>query len=148
MRDKPKGWDLYQVHVLFTEQNGHNPAKKAHFNVLYLGKNIIGDGCVLGLGVSQSFGNGALERSHETQTTLSQKPLADDPTENIKIPLYLMAEPEVTTMVVEPGEFIILGSTGLWSMLTNEEIVGLVGWWLDRKGEYQVGDDVAGFGKW
>jgi pyruvate dehydrogenase phosphatase len=113
-----------------------------------MGKNIIGDGCVLGLGVSQSFGNGALKRSHETQTILSQKSLADDPTENIKIPLYLMAEPEVTTMVAEPSDFIILGSTGLWSMLTNEEIVGLVGWWLDRKGGYQVGDDVAGFGKW
>jgi pyruvate dehydrogenase phosphatase len=29
--------------------------------------------------------------------------------------------------------FIIMGTDGLWEKLTNEEVVGLVGKWVDRK---------------
>jgi pyruvate dehydrogenase phosphatase len=29
--------------------------------------------------------------------------------------------------------FIVMGTDGLWEKLTNEEVVGLVGKWLDRK---------------
>jgi pyruvate dehydrogenase phosphatase len=29
--------------------------------------------------------------------------------------------------------FIVMGTDGLWEKLTNEEVVGLVGKWVDRK---------------
>jgi pyruvate dehydrogenase phosphatase len=29
--------------------------------------------------------------------------------------------------------FIVMGTDGLWEKLTNEEVVGLVGKWIDRK---------------
>ena len=40
--------------------------------------------------------------------------------------------------------FIVMGTDGLWEKLTNEEVVGLVGKWIDRKN----GTDKLGwFGK-
>jgi pyruvate dehydrogenase phosphatase len=42
------------------------------------------------------------------------------------------AEPEITTIEVKPGDFLIMASAGLWQSLTSEEAVGLVGLWLDR----------------
>jgi pyruvate dehydrogenase phosphatase len=46
------------------------------------------------------------------------------------------AEPVVTTTKVEPknGDFVVMATDGLWEMLTNEEVVGLVGQWLDAQG--------------
>jgi pyruvate dehydrogenase phosphatase len=36
---------------------------------------------------------------------------------------------------VEPenGDFVVMATDGLWEMLTNEEVVGLVGQWLDAQ---------------
>jgi len=32
------------------------------------------------------------------------------------------------------GDFLVLASDGLWESLTNEEVVGLVGKWLEERG--------------
>jgi pyruvate dehydrogenase phosphatase len=50
-------------------------------------------------------------------------------------PPYVTAEPVVTTTRVEPekGDFVVMATDGLWEMLTNEEVVGLVGQWLDSQ---------------
>jgi pyruvate dehydrogenase phosphatase len=51
----------------------------------------------------------------------------------------LTAEPVVTTTTIAPADmanaFIVMGTDGLWEKLTNEEVVGLVGRFLDRKTE-------------
>jgi pyruvate dehydrogenase phosphatase len=46
------------------------------------------------------------------------------------------AEPIITTTKVDPsnGDFVVMATDGLWEMLTNEEVVGLVGEWLDTQG--------------
>ena len=51
----------------------------------------------------------------------------------MKTPPYLTAEPEVTTTKIEPGDFLIMATGGLWEWLTSEDAVGLVGWWLDSR---------------
>jgi pyruvate dehydrogenase phosphatase len=56
---------------------------------------------------------------------------------NFKSPPYVTAEPVVTTTTLSPADtkdaFIVMGTDGLWEKLTNEEVVGLVGKWLDKK---------------
>ena len=51
----------------------------------------------------------------------------------------MTAEPVITTTTISPTDmsnaFIVMGTDGLWEKLTNEEVVGLVGRFLDRKTE-------------
>ncbi|RXW17260.1 hypothetical protein EST38_g8595 [Candolleomyces aberdarensis] len=49
---------------------------------------------------------------------------------------YLTAEPEVTTFYVKPGDFIVLGTKGLFECLSDEEVVGLVGVWVEERRRY------------
>jgi len=66
---------------------------------------------------------------------LSGECLGDWPTEDLLTPPYFTAEPEVTTFEsVKRGDFLVLASDGLWDSLTNEEVVGLVGKWLEERG--------------
>jgi len=36
-------------------------------------------------------------------------------------------------MTVQPGDFLIMSTRGMWDRLTSEEAVGLVGMWLDEQ---------------
>jgi len=83
--------------------------------------------------LTRAFGLAAYKWSREIQERVHREYLGDPPTSNVR---YLTAEPEITTIEVKPGDFLILGSAGLWNSLTSEEAVGLVGLWLDR-GMYQ-----------
>ena len=60
----------------------------------------------------------------------------------LKTPPYVTAEPIITTTKVEPekGDFVVMATDGLWEMLTNEEVVGLVGQWLDTQGKLNGGN--------
>ncbi|KAG7112653.1 hypothetical protein HYQ45_017198 [Verticillium longisporum] len=57
------------------------------------------------------------------------------PGEDRVTPPYVTAEPVVTTTKVNPenGDFLVLATDGLWEMLTNEEVVGLVGKWIETQ---------------
>ncbi|KAG2024151.1 phophatase 2C family protein [Coprinopsis cinerea AmutBmut pab1-1] len=48
-------------------------------------------------------------------------------------PTYLRALPTVTTLPVKPGDFVVLGSKGLWECLSSDEVVGLVGAWVEER---------------
>jgi pyruvate dehydrogenase phosphatase len=41
----------------------------------------------------------------------------------------------VTTTKIHPekGDFLVMATDGLWEMLTNEEVVGLVGKWIESQ---------------
>lgn len=52
---------------------------------------------------------------------------------HIKSPPDLTAKPEVTVTSVQPGDFLIMGTRGMWERLTSEEAVGLIGTWLDEQ---------------
>jgi pyruvate dehydrogenase phosphatase len=53
----------------------------------------------------------------------------------VKTPPYVTAEPVITTTKIEPekGDFVVMATDGLWEMLTNEEVVGLVGKWIEAQ---------------
>ena len=127
-----KGQDSYEVHVLSLDQNAHNPAEEARMNALHPDEKIMENGRVLGWGMSRAFGDAAYKWSLEIQNRLHLEYLGDRPRPNVKTPPYFTAEPEITTTEVQPGDFLVLASDGLWDCLTNEEVVGLVGLWLGK----------------
>ncbi|KAG6879011.1 hypothetical protein C0992_005901 [Termitomyces sp. T32_za158] len=82
-------------------------------------------------GLSRAFGLGPYKWSFDIQRRLHKDFMGEPPIESsLKTPIT--AEPSVVTIDVKPGDFLVLGTSGLWNSLTNEEVVGLVGLWLNR----------------
>lgn len=132
----------YEVHVLSVEQDGHNPAEEYRLNAHHPGEAVVVNGRVLGMGPSRAFGDAMYKWSKEIQWKLKRSFLGRTPPANVKTPPYLTAEPEITSMEVRPGDFLILGTDGLWECLTSGEAVGLVALWLEgQKGEHREGTD-------
>ena len=131
--EKRKGECFYDVHVLTTDQDAHNPTEEARLTALHPNENVIEKGHVLGCRASRAFGLAMYKWSREIQDRLHNEYLGDRPPENLKTPPYITAEPEITTITVKSGDFLVMASSGLWNCLTNEEVVGLVGLWLNRE---------------
>jgi pyruvate dehydrogenase phosphatase len=99
--------------------------------------NVVRNGRVLGgLEPSRAFGDASYKWSVQTIEELKKSFFARTPSSLLKTPPYVTAEPIITTTKVEPekGDFVVMATDGLWEMLTNEEVVGLVGQWLDAEG--------------
>src|SRR5262245_29943733 len=107
--------------------------RKEHPGEPYVVKN----GRILGgLEPSRAFGDAYYKWSLQTNEELKKSYFARTPSQLLKTPPYVTAEPIITTTKVEPekGDFVVMATDGLWEMLTNEEVVGLVGQWLDAQG--------------
>src|SRR5690242_6331455 len=105
--------------------------------------NVVRNGRILGgLEPSRAFGDASYKWSLETNAELKKSYFARSPSSLLKTPPYVTAEPIVTTTKVEPekGDFVVMATDGLWEMLTNEEVVGLVGQWLDTQGKVNGGN--------
>ena len=89
-----------------------------------------------GLEPSRAFGDAIYKWSKETQEKMKNSYFGRSPSKYLKTPPYVTAEPVVTTTKVDPanGDFVVMATDGLWEMLTNEEVVGLVGQWLETQG--------------
>ncbi|KAF7315005.1 PPM-type phosphatase domain-containing protein [Mycena indigotica] len=132
-RKTDDGKIMYDVHVLSEDQTVNNPQEvarllAAHPNEPELLDRLFRD---CGRKITRAFGDGMMKWSRDFQIWLRQNTLSDEPSPFCLTPPYLSAEPEVTTTDIHPGDFVILASRGLWNSLTNEEVVGLVGLWLD-----------------
>ncbi|KAJ7765669.1 phosphatase 2C-like domain-containing protein [Mycena metata] len=128
------GKTIYDVHVLSVDQTGKNEAEVARLTAEHPGEALFNDrGRFLGWGITRAFGNGVMKWSKELQEFLQEKCLGDKPRATLLTPPYFTALPEITTTVVQPGDFMVMASDGLWDCLTNEEVVGVVGAWLGRK---------------
>ncbi|KAG6820916.1 hypothetical protein H0H93_009690 [Arthromyces matolae] len=82
-------------------------------------------------GVSRAFGLGPYKWSAEIQERLHRDFGGDTPIPALQTPLT--AEPSMKTIDIQPGDFLVMATNGLWKSLTNEEVVGLVGLWLNKK---------------
>lgn len=72
----------------------------------------------------------------EIQQKLNKSFFARLPHKNTKTPPYVTAEPVITSVhiALKNEDFVVMASDALWEMLTNEEVVGLVGQWkLDQE---------------
>lgn len=98
--------------------------------------NVVRNGRILGgLEPSRAFGDAYYKWSLKTNEELKKSYFSRTPSSLLKTPPYVTAEPIITTTKVEPekGDFVVMATDGLWEMLTNEEVVGLVGQWLDAE---------------
>jgi pyruvate dehydrogenase phosphatase len=88
-----------------------------------------------GLEPTRAFGDASYKWTQEITDKLKRHFFAKSQRSGFKTPPYVTAEPVVTTTKVEPekGDFLVMATDGLWEMLTNEEVVGLVGKWLESQ---------------
>ncbi|ORY08953.1 phosphatase 2C-like domain-containing protein [Clohesyomyces aquaticus] len=97
--------------------------------------NVVRNGRILGgLEPSRAFGDAIYKWTSKTNAELKESYFGRTPSPHLKSPPYVTAEPIITTTKVEKGDFVVMATDGLWEMLTNEEVVGLVGQWLDTQG--------------
>lgn len=97
---------------------------------------VIRNGRVLGgLEPTRAFGDAFYKWSVDTQLKIKKEFFGRTPSTLLKTPPYVTAEPVVTTTQIQPenGDFLVLATDGLWEMLTNEEVVGLVGRWIEEQ---------------
>ncbi|KAI9801242.1 MAG: hypothetical protein M1833_002812 [Piccolia ochrophora] len=122
---------------LSVDQTGGNEQEAARIRSEHPGENgVIRDGRVLGrLEPTRAFGDAIYKWSRETQQQLKKSFFGRTPPDNLRSPPYVTAEPVVTSTKVDPekGDFLVMATDGLWEMLTNEEVIGLVGQWLDTQ---------------
>lgn len=122
---------------LSEDQTGSNPNEEARMRAEHPGEDhVIYRGRVLGnLEPTRAFGDAAYKWSKDVQEQIRNKFFGRAPNSLLKTPPYVTAEPVVTTTNIEPskGDFVVLATDGLWEMLTNEEVVGLVGQWVEAQ---------------
>jgi len=122
---------------LSDDQTGSTKSEEKRIRAEHPGEeHAIRNGRVLGgLEPTRAFGDAFYKWSHETQTKLKSQFFGRNPHPLLKTPPYVTAEPVITTTKIEPenGDFLVMATDGLWEMLTNEEVVGLVGKWIEEQ---------------
>lgn len=123
--------------ALSEDQTGSNPGEAARMRREHPGEdNVVRNGRVLGgLEPSRAFGDAVYKWSREVGGKLRESFFGRSPSPLLKTPPYVTAEPVITTTRIEPerGDFVVLATDGLWEMLTNDEVVGLVGQWIEAQ---------------
>ena len=134
---------------LSEDQTGGTPSEDARLRQAHPGEEYVTHkGRILGqLEPSRAFGDAIYKWSRETAMHVKASFFGKTPSALLKTPPYVTAEPIVTTTKVEPsnGDFLVMATDGLWECLTNEEVIGLVGQWLDH---HKKGGNSAGFSSW
>ncbi|KAL8704080.1 MAG: hypothetical protein Q9201_002741 [Fulgogasparrea decipioides] len=127
---------LWTAQPLSEDQTGGTPSEIARLQAEHPGEpNVVAHGRILGgLEPSRAFGDASYKWTRDIQEMVKKNWFGRNPVALLKTPPYVTAEPIVTTtkMMPEKGDFVVLATDGLWEMLTNEEVVGLVGRWLEH----------------
>ncbi|KAL8827923.1 MAG: hypothetical protein Q9170_006822, partial [Blastenia crenularia] len=126
----------WTAQALSEDQTGGTPSEMARLRAEHPGEpNVVAHGRILGnLEPSRAFGDAHYKWTKDVQEMIKKAWFGRSPLSLLKTPPYVTAEPVVTTtkMMPEKGDFVVLATDGLWEMLTNEEVVGLVGKWLEE----------------
>ncbi|KAJ7494306.1 phosphatase 2C-like domain-containing protein [Mycena galericulata] len=131
-RETDDGKITYDVHVLSVDHSPENPAEKALIESAHEGEDVLADGTLFGRPYTRALGDGKLKWNREIQTRLHRDYLSAAPDPNVKTPPYISAKPDVNSIKILPGDFLVLSSRWLAECLTDEEVVGLVGVWLEK----------------
>ena len=122
---------------LSVDQTGGTPSEDARLRAEHPGEPYVTmNGRILGgLEPSRAFGDAIYKWSTETQWKMKNTYFGRTPSKYLKTPPYVTAEPVVTRTKIDPssGDFVVMATDGLWEMLTNEEVVGLVGQWMENQ---------------
>jgi pyruvate dehydrogenase phosphatase len=131
------GTGMWTATALSEDQTGSNTDEANRMRKEHPGEeHVVRNGRVLGgLEPTRAFGDAVYKWSREVAYKLKSSFFGRNPSPLLKTPPYVTAEPVVTTTKVDPdqGDFLVLATDGLWEMLTNEEVVGLVGQWIESQ---------------
>ena len=123
--------------ALSEDQTGGTPSEDIRLRAEHPGEEYVTHkGRILGqLEPSRAFGDAIYKWSRETANRVKSSFFGKTPSSLLKTPPYVTAEPIISTTKIDPsrGDFLVLATDGLWECLTNEEVVGLVGQWLDQQ---------------
>lgn len=129
---------------LSVDQTGSNKDEEARMRKAHPGEdNVIRHGRVLGgLEPTRAFGDATYKWTRQVSERLKESFFGRTPSQLLRTPPYVTAEPVVTTTKIEPekGDFVVMATDGLWEMLTNEEVVGLVGQWIEKHSSESKGN--------
>lgn len=120
--------------ALSIDQTGSNEAEAKRMQLEHPGEEerVIRRGRVLGsLEPTRAFGDARYKWSKAIQDRIA----TNFAPQELKTPPYVTARPIITTTKIHPekGDFMVIASDGLYELLSNEEIVGLVVEWLAAK---------------
>ncbi|KAI1179891.1 protein phosphatase 2C [Nemania sp. FL0916] len=123
--------------ALSEDQTGSNPNEASRLRKAHPGESrVVHNGRVLGgLEPTRAFGDASYKWSKDISDRLRASFFARTASPHLKTPPYVTAEPVVTATKIQPdkGDFLVMATDGLWEMLTNEEVVGLVGKWIESQ---------------
>lgn len=124
--------------ALSTDQTGSNRDEANRIRAEHPGEEntAIRHGRVLGsLEPTRSFGDARYKWTRAIQNRIAHAFFGRRTPSELQTPPYVTAEPVITTTKVNPesGDFMVIGSDGLFEMLSNEEVVSLVAKWMEAK---------------
>ena len=135
---------------LSEDQTGSNPTEAERMRQEHPGEPyVVRNGRVLGsLEPTRAFGDAVYKWTRDIQDVIKRQFFGKTPSPLLKTPPYVTAEPVVTSTEIEPanGDFVVMATDGLWEMLTNEEVVGLVGQWIEAQNK--KGSSASNTGVW
>ncbi|TEY44002.1 hypothetical protein BOTCAL_0356g00030 [Botryotinia calthae] len=137
--------------ALSVDQTGSNQDEEARMRKLHPGEDhVIRNGRVLGgLEPTRAFGDATYKWTRQVSERLKESFFGRTPSSLLRTPQYVTAEPVVTTTKIQPesGDFVVMATDGLWEMLSNEEVVGLVGQWIDKHSADSNGNSASSWTK-
>lgn len=131
---KENRWTVRQLSI---DQTGSNPTEVARIISEHPDEpNVIRNGRVLGaLEPTRAFGDCRYKLPASIQERIYKQFFGKRLPNNLNSPPYVTAEPVITTTKINPenNDFLVMASDGLYEMLSNEEIVGLVVKWMEKE---------------
>lgn len=127
----------WTVKQLLIDQTGLNPTEVARIISEHPDEpKVIRNGRVLGsLEPTRAFGDCRYKLPALIQERLYKQFFGRPLPQLLKLPPYVTAEPVITTTKINPEnhDFLVMALDGLYEMLSNEEIVGLVVKWMEKE---------------
>lgn len=127
-------WTVRQLSI---DQTGSSPTEVARIISEHPDEpNVVRNGRVLGtLEPTRAFGDCRYKLPASIQERIYKQFFGKRLPNNLTSPPYVTAEPVITTTKMSPenNDFLVMASDGLYEMLTNEEIVGLVVKWMEKE---------------
>lgn len=127
---------VWHATSLTEDQTGGNPSEISRIRSEHPHDppGIVKNGRVLGYEPSRSFGDGSTKYTKSQLIALRDAFWTRTPNPLSSTPPYLTAKPVISTVAVEPNRpsFIVMGCDGLYEWLSNDQIVSLVGQWLEK----------------
>lgn len=120
---------------LSVDHSGTNPDEQARLNAEHPGEDRLfsAAGRFLGSEVTRSFGDNRLKWPRGALEDWQNGFFGRVYNSNVKTPPYCTALPDVRSIQVQPGDFLILGTDGFWNHVSNEDAVYCVRLWIEAQ---------------